>query len=267
MYVDENFLSTYSIRLIAGRNFIRGTDIPSVMMNEAALSTLKFESPKEALNHRIHWQGKEFELIGVFSNYNHLFLRETFEPVMLTYRPASAGFITMKISDGFSDEALAVASKELQSLFPGSPFEYTFLETTYNYQYRSISQFESLTQYFALLAILISCFGLFSLSYYSVQRRIREMAVRKILGASIMDIVLLLARGYISIAFASCMLGSLFTWYAMHKWLQHFAFTIHLDARDFLAPMIAITFVVMATISYSCLKTSFINPSATLKQS
>jgi putative ABC transport system permease protein len=93
------------------------------------------------------------------------------------------------------------------------------------------------------------------------------MAVRKILGASIMDVVFLLARGYFSIAFVSCMLGSLFTWYAMHKWLQNFAFTIHLDARDFLAPMVAITFVVMATISYACLKTSLINPSKTLKQS
>ena len=267
MNVDENFLNTYSIRLIAGRNFTNAADIQNVMINEAALSTLKFESPKDALNHRIHWQGKEFEVIGVFANYNHLFLKETFEPVMLTYRAASAGFITMKTSDGFSSEALASASKEMQSLFPGSPFEYSFLETTYDYQYRPINQFEFLTQYFAVLAIAIACFGLFSLSYYSVQRRIREMAVRKILGASVIDVTVLLARGYLTIACVSCLLGSLVTWYAMHEWLQNFAFTIQLSATDFLVPMGAVTFVVIATFSYSCVKTSLINPSTTLKQS
>lgn len=265
--VDENFINTYNIRLIAGANFKKDTDIPSVILNEAALKTLKFDSPSDALNHRIHWQRKEFEVIGVIANYNHLFLKEMFEPVMLTYKSAAQGFISMKVRDGFNESVLADARKELDTLFPGGPFEYTFLETAYDHQYRSIAQFESLAKYFALLAILIACFGLFSLSYYNVKRRTREMAVRKVLGASVINVTMLLARGYLVIACVSCLLGSLITWYAMNEWLQNFAFAIHLNKADFLIPMAAITSFVMVTISYSCIRTSLINPSTTLKQS
>lgn len=267
IHVDENFLNTYNIRLLEGRNFNPNADIPSVMLNEAALSTLKFVSPKEAIGHRIHWQGREFEVVGVFANYNHLFLKESLDPVMLTYGPGSTGYITMKIQDGSGAEALAVASKELQALFPGNPFEYTFLEATYDNQYRSIGQFESLTQYFASLAILIACFGLFSLSYYSVGRRIREVAVRKILGAGVKDVTLLLAKGYLSIACISCATGSLVTWYAMNEWLQNFAFAIQLNVNDFVFPMATIALIVMVTVSYSCVKASMTNPSIILKQS
>ena len=265
--VDESFINTYNIRLIAGSNFNRDTSIPSVILNEAAIQTLKFDSPSEAVNHRIHWQGREYEVIGVIGNYNHLFLKEMFEPIMLTYRPAAPGFISIKFTDGFNTLALKDASKELDKIFPGSPFEYSFLETVYDRQYRSIAKFETLTKYFAMLAILIACFGLFALSYYNVQRRTREMAVRKILGASIVNVTILLAKGYLVIACFSCLLGSLITWYAMNEWLQNFAFAIDLNGTDFLIPMASITTIVIATISYSCVKTSLINPSVTLKQS
>src|SRR5688572_17851663 len=108
--VDDNFLSTYSIKLIAGKSFSgRTSRIPAVILNEAALQTLKFDSPEEALNHRIHWQRKEYEVIGVFSNYNHLFLKKSFEPIMLSYDPFTAGYITIKFQDGSQERALNVA--------------------------------------------------------------------------------------------------------------------------------------------------------------
>ena len=266
MQVDENFLNTYSIRLIAGRNFSNKlADLPTVILNEAAVTTLKFESPEEALNHRLHWQRKEYEVIGIFSNYNHLFLKETFEPIMLYYNPAPPGFITLKIQNGFHEQAVAVAKSEMQSLFPNNPFEYTALEMSYNHQYRSVLQFESLTKYFALLAILIACLGLFALSYYSVQRRIKEMAVRKVFGAGIVDVLMLLSKSYVKIALVSCAFGSCVTFYVMREWLKNFAFSISLGWLDFLIPLTAITFIVMITVTYNCLRTSLINPSDTLK--
>jgi putative ABC transport system permease protein len=264
--VDENFLKTYAIRLIGGKNFPnKDSGIPSIILNEAALETLKFESPEEALNHRIHWQRREFEVIGVFANYNHLFLKETFEPIMLSFNPSATGFITLKVQQGYYEQALAVANDEMQSLFPSTPFEYNFLESTYNHQYRSVQQFELLANYFSLLAIVIACLGLFALSYYSVQRKINEIAVRKVFGAGMLDVLLLLSKKYFGIAILSCLVGSLITFYVMDEWLQNFAFAIRLGIPDFLIPLSAITIIVVLTVSYNCLKTSLINPSQSLK--
>ncbi|HZB13390.1 MAG TPA: FtsX-like permease family protein, partial [Chryseolinea sp.] len=266
--VDENFLNTYDIRLLAGRNFSdHSNGIPAIILNEAALQTLKFDTPHEALNHRIHWQGKEFEVIGVFANYNHLFLKESFEPIILSFHPSTQGFITLKIEDGHFEEAIALAKGEMRKLFPEAPFEYTFLESNYERQYRPIYQFEQLTKYFALLAIVIACTGLFALSYYSAQKRIKEVAIRKIFGANIYSVLLLLSRSYLKISLVSGILGSFLTFYLMNAWLQNFAFAIRMDVLDFLIPLASIACIAGLTVSYNCLKTSLVNPSQSLKHS
>lgn len=264
--VDGNFLNTYNIRLIAGKNFSDNHGgIPAILLNEAAVQILKYESPQEALNHRIHWQGKEFEIIGVFANYNHLFLKEAFEPIILSYRPATQGFITLQIEEGYFERAIALAEKEMHALFPGAPFEYDFLESTYEHQYRDIQKFEQLTKYFAVLAIVIACTGLFALSYYSAQRRIKEVAVRKIFGARVYDVLLLLSTNYLKVTILSGLIGSALTFYLMQAWLQNFAFAVHIDFRDFLVPLATIIIISLLTISYNCLKVSLANPSQSLK--
>ncbi len=262
LQVDANFLNTYNIRLIAGKNF---SDNLSNVPNVAALQTLKFESPEEAIGHRIHWQRKEYEVIGVVSNYNHLFLKEAFEPILLSFNPAATGFITLKIQQGHYDQALQYAKREMQALFPTNPFEYNFLETTYDNQYKSIQQFDWLTRYFSFLAILIACLGLFSLSFYTVQRRVKEIAVRKVFGATIFDVLLLLSKNYFKIALISCSVGSCLTFYIMTEWLANFAFAIQLGALDLLIPLMGITLIILFTISYNCIRTSFSTPSKSLK--
>ena len=264
--VDANFLNTYDIRLIAGKNFSEeSSGIPTIVLNEAALQTLKFESPQEALNHRIHWQRKEYEVIGVFANYNHLFLKETFEPIILNYNPSPPGFLTFKTEEGYYERALAAAEKEMQTLFPTAPFEYDFLESAYDRQYHSILQFEFLATYFSFLAIVIACLGLFALSYFSAQKRVREMAVRKVFGAGVLDVLLLLSGTYLKISLVSSLFGSLLAFYVMRDWLQNFAFAVHLGLSDFFIPFIVITAIVALTVGYNCCKTTFVNPSHSLK--
>jgi putative ABC transport system permease protein len=236
-----------------------------VMLNEAALKTLKFESAEEAINHRIHWQRREYQVIGVFGNYNHLFLKEGFEPIMLSYSPAALGFITLKIENGYYEEAITSARKEVENLFPGKPFEFSFLQSAYNHQYHGIQQFETLTKYFALLAILIACLGLFALSYYASQRRIKEIAVRKVFGAGGLDVMVLLSYSYIRMAIICGVVGSCIAFYTMSKWLANFAFAVSLGAVDFLIPLSIITVIVLITVGYNCLRVSSANPSKSLK--
>lgn len=267
MQVDESFLSTYDIRLMAGKNFSENASkVPTVIINEAALRTLKFESPEEALNHRIHWQRKEYEVIGVFANYNHLFLKETFEPLMLTYSAAPVGFLTFRAHAGHYTEALTAAKKEMALLFPNTPFEYTFMESSYNNQYHNVQQFETLTEYFALLAIVIACLGLFALSFYSARQKIREIAVRKTFGARLTDVLWLLSTEYIKAGLISCIIGSCVTFYVMGQWLENFAFGISLGAWDFLAPVLLLVLIISCTISYNCIRTASVNIAHALKQ-
>jgi putative ABC transport system permease protein len=267
MLVDDAFLDTYGIRLIAGSNFSkRMPGVPTVIINEAAVKTLMFESPQEALNHRIHWQRKEYFVIGVFANYNHLFLKQAFEPTMLSFNESPPGFVTLRIDDGNYRQALDAAKREMDALFPGTPFEFDFLESTYNRQYHSVQQFELLAGYFALVAIVIASLGLFSLSYYTVHRRIREVAVRKVFGARVFDVLVLLSRQYIVIAVISSLLGTVISFYVMNVWLQNFAFAITLSAFDFFIPAVGITTLVLFTVIYNCLRTALANPSYSLKQ-
>jgi len=217
------------------------------------------------LNHRIHWQRKEYEVIGVFANYNHLFLKETFEPIILNYNPSPPGFLTFKTEEGYYERALAAAEKEMQTLFPTAPFEYDFLESAYDRQYHSILQFEFLAKYFSFLAIVIACLGLFALSYFSAQKRVREMAVRKVFGAGVLDVLLLLSGTYLKISLVSSLFGSLLAFYVMRDWLQNFAFAVHLGLSDFFIPFIVITAIVALTVGYNCCKTTFVNPSHSLK--
>ena len=153
----------------------------------------------------------------------------------------------------------------MQALFPGTPFEFMFLETSYNQQYHGVQQFETLTKYFAMLAITIACLGLFALSFYGAQRRIKEIAVRKIFGAQFFDVVWLLTVNYIKVGFISCVVGSCVTLFIMNEWLENFAFSISLGSRDFLAPLAIITLIILGTVSYNCIRASSLNPSHALK--
>jgi putative ABC transport system permease protein len=265
--VDDAFLDTYGIRLIAGNNFSKRTaGVPTVIINEAAVKTLMFESPQEALNHRIHWQRKEYFVTGVFANYNHLFLKQTFEPTMLSFNESPPGFVTLKIEDGNYRQAVDAAKREMEALFPGTPFEFHFLESSYNRQYHGVQQFELLAAYFALVAIIIAGLGLFSLSYYTVHRRIKEVAVRKVFGARVFDVLVLLSRQYFVIAIVSSLVGTVISFYVMNGWLQNFAFAITLNAFDFVVPSIGITTFVLVAVTYNCLKTALASPSHSIKQ-
>ena len=123
-----------------------------------------------------------------------------------------------------------------------------------------------MTNFFAVVAIVIACLGLFCLSYYAVQQRIREVAVRRIFGAGLIDVLMLLSGRYIVIVLASCLVGSAVTFYIMRDWLQNFAFAIHLTPLDFLIPLVTISMLVIATVFYNCLKTAIVNPAHSLKE-
>jgi len=265
--VDENFINTYSIRLVSGRNFSEklSQEKNNVIINEAALGTLQFKSAQEALNQTVYWGHSVYEIIGVFSNYNHLFLQEAFEPILLSYNPSPTGFFTIKIQEGYDQLAVEKTKSEMNVVFPEYPFEYQHIATSYKHQYKKIQQFDSLTKYFALTSLVIAALGQFALSAYSMQNRLKEIAIRKVYGADLKDILVLLLRPYILMTLGSSIIGTCISFYIMDKWLQNFAFSIDLRLLDFIIPLLFILIIVLLTLGYNCVRTAITNPSRNLK--
>jgi putative ABC transport system permease protein len=266
LLVDQDFFRTYDVRLLAGRPFsdIFSTETQAVIINEAALSILKFSTPAEALHQRIRWRREEYEVVGVCSNYNHQYLQTIVEPLVLCYNPAPGGFATLQVKPGHDAAAIASAKRELATLFPDAPFEYEFIKTSYDKQYAVIDRFETVVQFFAAIAIVIACAGLFALAAHHVQYRTREIAVRKVFGARTAQVITWLTAQYVRIVLISAVLGSVITFYAMQQWLQNFAFAVTPVAGDFVGPLLALLSITLMAVAYPCVKASWKNPARTL---
>ncbi|MBT1689920.1 ABC transporter permease [Dawidia soli] len=264
--VDQDFLRTYGVQLLAGRPFSDAfsTEAEAVIINEATLSILKFSTPAEALHQRIRWRRQEYEVVGVCTNYNHQYLQTIVEPLVLCYNPTPGGFATLQVKPGYDAAAIDGAKRALAALFPDAPFEYEFIKTSYDKQYAVIDRFETAVQAFAAIAVVIACAGLFALAAHHVQYRTREIAVRKVFGARTAQVVTWLTARYVRIVLISAALGSVVTFYAMQQWLQNFAFAITPGVVDFGGPLVALLGITLAAVAYPCIIASWKNPARTL---
>jgi len=266
--VDHEFLDTYGIQLRSGRNFSKtlGLESRNIIINEAAMTTLKFSSAAEAIGKKVYWGEELFTIIGVISNYNHVFLQENYEPIMLHYNNAPRGFLTIKVEPNHEMQSIGIVKNELSEVFSSKLTDYQFLTNSYANQYHKINQFDILTKYFAVISILISCLGLFALSTYAIQNKLKEIAVRKVYGASVRDIVVDLTKPYLILIIFSTIIGSVITFFLMQNWLNNFAFRISLSPVDFCIPTLFLFFMVLTTLAYNCIKSALQNPIISLKE-
>ncbi len=261
--VGQNFLPTYGIQLIEGRNFSSkfSGETDKLLVNETALTILNISSPKDAINTKVIYGNKEYTIVGVFKNYNHFFLEKAFEPIILKYSAFPSGYFTIKINDNDKiQEALAISKKEISKVFPGRPFEYDHASDIYNKQYDEINKFNSLMKALSILAVLVSALGLFALSGYSSQREFKSTVIRKIFGATVIDTLFSLFKGFgIKIIIGSA-IGSVITYFLMQRWLQNFAFSIEIGIGNFLIAFIILLIVLIISVAYDCIRLSVINP-------
>lgn len=265
--VDENFIGTYEIRLIEGRDFSSSfsQEEQSVIINEAALSLLGFTSPEEAISKKVSFAKRELSIVGVIANYNHLSLKESFEPLLLSYDPSPFGFVTLQIIGTDYANSLTNVQNIYDEIYPSNPFEYELSDAIFNKQYGEVEVFSVLVKIFSLVAIIISGMGLLALSAFKVQKHMKEIAIRKVFGADASNILLRLFKSFGIEAVVSSLIGGFIAFYVMSSWLENFAFAIDMRALDFIIPLIALIFVIAASISYNCFKAITINPSESLK--
>jgi putative ABC transport system permease protein len=262
-FVDFDFINHYNLKVIAGRSFSKDfpTDSTDAMMiNESAAASLGYDIPGEAVGRSFNQWGRKGKVIGVLKDFNYKSLQQKIEPLVMRIEKRNFDLISIKVEANNLPATIKSISGHWNQVIPNKPFDFYFLDEFFNNQYQSESNFGRLFFYFAVLAIFISCLGLLGLSSYSTIQRKKEIGVRKIMGASIADIVKMLSSDFIKLVCIAFALGSPIAWFGMSKWLDDFAYRTDLSVWIFaLSGIIAIT-IAFFTISFQAIKAGVANP-------
>jgi len=266
---EPGFLSTYGIKMAAGRNFSKdfSTDSGSFLINEAAVKVLLLKSNEEAVGKQFQYGGRKGELVGVFKDFHFESMHQRIVPLVF-FIPRTAGaynIISVKISGNNIPAALSHIENTWKKYLPETPYTYTFLDEKFQKLYESEQKQGSIFTIFACIAIFIACLGLFGLSAFAITQRIREIGIRKVLGADVGSIVGLLSKDFLKLVIIAAVIAFPLAWYAMNNWLQDFAYRINIPWWIFLAAGIIAAIIAFATISLQAVKAAVANPVKSLR--
>jgi putative ABC transport system permease protein len=269
--IDPYYLSTLNIPLMDGRNFDMAiaSDTASVIVNEALVRDMKWTDP---INEHLNWSedslGLGSKVIGVVKDYHFLSLENDIEPMFLSMDKKNIGYLTtmiIRLDKENIPASLAKVKSIWNEISPDKPFDYTFLDADVARQYESHQQWMSIMGVATGFAILISCLGLFGLSGINAVNRTKEIGIRKVMGASLTNIFMLLSKQYVWLSLIAFVIGMPFSWYVMNQWLVDFKFKIALRWELFAISIIAGLGIALLTVAYHAIKASLGNPAETLK--
>jgi len=265
--VDYDFIPHYDIEMVAGRNYSREfpTDSTSAMViNETAARSFGYSDPSAIIGKRFEQWGREGKIIGVVKDFNYLSLHEKVAPLTLRYETYGK-YISLKIKSADLTTAVSNIERKWSEVAPHRPFLYSFLDQSFNSQYVADIKFKTLFTIFSFLAILIACLGLLGLATYSAMQRTKEIGVRKVLGAEASSIVALLSKDFIKLVLIAILIATPFSWYAMNKWLDVYAYRVDISWWTFvLAGGMALGIAVI-TVSFHAIKAANANPVKSLR--
>ena len=264
---DFDFVDFYGLKIIEGRNFSReyGQNGQTVLFNEAAIELMGFENNASAMNVPIMFWGDTFNIVGVLQNYHQEGLKTDTEPLIFRFFEDPAGYYSLKVNPVKTQEVMAYVEDLWMQFFPQNPYEYFFLEDYYNEQYRNEMRFGRVFGVFAFLAIFIACLGLFGLSSYTTIQRTNEIGLRKVLGSSSGNAVLLLLRFFVIQVVIAVPIGLGLGYFIMHGWLQNFAYRVGIGWWFYLVPVCTVLLITIFTVSSQVLKTANVNPADSLR--
>ncbi|WP_290793462.1 ABC transporter permease [Flavihumibacter sp. UBA7668] len=268
--VDHRYLPTYSIDLVAGRNFtpsetsVEWNQNDKVMLNERAVKELGFKSAEEAISTRISWDERSLQVLGVVKNYHHTGLQNAIDPIIF-YPQTNNVYYSIRLVSGRIQEQIAKLETLFKQSFPNNPFEYFFADEQFNRQYIAESKYGALFTTASFWAILIACLGLFGLTTYSIRARTREIGIRKVLGASVSDITTLLSLDFIKLVLVAGLIACPLAWWGMQNWLTNFAYKIEIPWWLLPFAVLVALFIAVGTISIQTIKTALSNPIKALK--
>jgi putative ABC transport system permease protein len=259
----------YGIQFAQGKSFT-GDEANSgwnnskkVLINEKAATQLGFAASENIVGKKILWE-QEYEIAGVVKDYNHLSMRQAIDP-MIFLPSVSFVYFTVQTDANNMQGKINALQQLYRQYFPGNPFDYFFADDTFSQQYNSEQQLGKVFIASALLAVIIACLGLFGLAAFTAQQRIKEIGIRKVLGASVAGITQLLSKDFIKLVIISICIASPVAWWAMNKWLQAFAYRISIGWWIFFAAGLLAVLIAWLTVSFQAIKAAIANPVKSLR--
>jgi putative ABC transport system permease protein len=267
--VDADFIPAMEMKLVSGHNFQDGMpNEADVIINEEAVERLGFASAEEAVGSRITFRNSAqptSRIVGVLKNFNMQSPKEQQIP-MIMYYDERATYLSLNLSTTDMPGAVEAVKKIWDKTFPSTVFHYFFLNEKYDQQFEADIRFGAITATFSGLAVFIACLGLFGLSAFTIVQRTKEIGIRKVLGASVYQIVHLLSKDFVKVVMIASLIALPAAYFAVQEWLSTYAVRIQLNAWIFLIPVALILFISLFTVSFQTVKTALENPTNSLKQ-
>jgi ABC-type lipoprotein release transport system permease subunit len=268
---NEDYIPFYKMKLLAGRNMFHSDSLQEFIVNQTFVERIGFRDPQQAIGKQITWfDGKTYPIVGVIADFHENSFHEPMKPVMIGHMPELEKGIGFRLSTRgkgaiAANAVLAQIEKEWKKVYPENDFNYHFLNESITWLFQQETKTAWLMNAVMFITIFISCMGLFGLALFTAEQRTKEIGIRKVLGATVTNIVTLLSRDFVLLVLISLVIASPVAWYFMNRWLEDFAFRIHIGWWAFvLAGSIAIL-TALFTVSFQALKAAMANPVKSLR--
>jgi putative ABC transport system permease protein len=265
--MDYDYMKMYGIKIIAVRTFSKefGSDDSAVLFNEKGFEQLGLNKPEEAIGKKIDFWGRQYTIIGVTENFHQQSLRESIEPLIFRLIPDIRGYMSIKTPGSQAGQTIAQVKASWEKFFPGNTFEYFFLDDHFDDQYKADQKFGQVFGLFTSLAILVACLGLFGLASFTTVQRTKEIGIRKVLGASVPQILKLLYQEFALLLVIAFVIAVPVAWYVISNWLQGYAYRTGIHWSYFMIPFAAILIIAWLTVSFQSIKAAIANPVKSLR--
>ncbi len=261
-----NFIETLGMQMAAGRSFYQnfGDEGNKVILNETAIKAMGLKDP---IGKNINVMGQKVQVIGIVKDFHFESLHEAVKPAFILLAQGASPWykIIVRIKPGDQKETIGQVQRLYETFNAGFPFMYDFLDAAYQKQYETEARISTLSEYFSVLAIIISCLGLFGLVAFTAQKRQKEIGIRKVIGASVNGLALMLTKDFLKLVVIALVIAFPLSWYMMNQWLSGFAYRITIGPLVFLIACGVVILITILTVGFQALKAALANPVKSLR--
>jgi putative ABC transport system permease protein len=268
--IDENYIPTLGMAMVQGRNFSKDfpTDSSGIIINEAFAKLIGF---RDAVNKPLYYMNNfpskdftKYHVIGVVKDFNFNSLHDVITPLVFLLSSQN-GSVAFRVNTAHINTLISSIQQIYKNIAPGQPFKYSFMDADFSKTYQAEQKMGGLSITFSILAILIACLGLFGLITYAAEQRTKEIGIRKVLGASVSNVWAMLSKDFLKLVLIAALISFPLSWWAMNKWLQEFAFRIHVSWWIFLVAGVIAILIALITVSFKAIKAAMANPVESLR--